>query len=478
MDEAFLDGAQASVYLVRGDDPTGQATLVGKAKVTAKAGPNGDNWQATVPVAIDDLQLFPTTYTLFTILNEQPDETATYRPAPVQSSASPAFTVAYAVSGQVGDQNGNVLSGWTVFLDLNRNGVRDAGEPARITNASGFYGFADSQIPAGTTAFDVRLVPLASDYDLPGNPVPIPQYVTGQSYTANFTAKEHSAIRGTLFDDVAASGKSVGQPGHVGATVYIDANRNGHRDPGEPVTVTGNDGGYVFSNLQPGTYHVEFTKPSGFNFTGADLCPDDKDSDANSSGVAPNVTLASGETNLTIDAGLVAIPPPPPPGNGATRTIGYWGSHLAALTAAVNAGAIDLGILAVVPSGTQDLNDATIGEAEAIMHGKIGGRSDLGQARMQLGQQLVGAFANVGFLGTTTQSKGFSATLLQDAVAALDSTNVDLIKSFIGQVDAFNNSGDSVNAPSLAQFGSADPKAAKAAANKTGSTIDPGPAFK
>jgi hypothetical protein len=169
----------------------------------------------------------------------------------------------------------------------------------------------------------------------------------------------------------------------------------------------------------------------------------------------------------------VFVETPPPPGNGATRTQGYWSTHLAALTAAVNAGCIDLGVLAVVPSGTQDLNDATIGEAMAIMHAKIGkDTTALGQARLQLAQQLIAAFANECYLGSTTESKGFSATLLEDAVAALDGTDVDLIKSFIGLVTGFNESGDAVNAPSLAQFGNADPKAAKDAANSS-----PGAAF-
>jgi hypothetical protein len=47
------------------------------------------------------------------------------------------------------DKNGNgiwdaddyVLEGWTIFIDLNNNGVLDGGEPSTVTNANGYYEF-------------------------------------------------------------------------------------------------------------------------------------------------------------------------------------------------------------------------------------------------------------------------------------------------------------------------------------------------
>jgi hypothetical protein len=41
-----------------------------------------------------------------------------------------------------------------------------------------------------------------------------------------------------------------------GATVYIDANHDGHLDPGDPTAVTDASGAYVFPKLTPGTYTV------------------------------------------------------------------------------------------------------------------------------------------------------------------------------------------------------------------------------
>lgn len=53
-----------------------------------------------------------------------------------------------------------------------------------------------------------------------------------------------------------------GDPGLQGWTVYIDGNQNGRRDPGEPSTVTDQNGDYAFTGLPPATYVVaEEPKP-------------------------------------------------------------------------------------------------------------------------------------------------------------------------------------------------------------------------
>ncbi len=78
-------------------------------------------------------------------------------------------------------------------------------------------------------------------------------------------------------------------------------------------TTTGADGAYSFNGLTPGDYQVKFITPTGFNLTAQDQGNDDtKDSDANvSTGLTPIFTLASGDNNSTIDAGLVEIPKNP-----------------------------------------------------------------------------------------------------------------------------------------------------------------------
>ena len=71
-------------------------------------------------------------------------------------------------------------------------------------------------------------------------------------------------------------------------------------------TITAADGTYLFTGLTPGVeYQVQFTKPAGTVFTGRDLGADASDSDADAtSGRSQIVVLASGETNLTVDAGV------------------------------------------------------------------------------------------------------------------------------------------------------------------------------
>ena len=73
-------------------------------------------------------------------------------------------------------------------------------------------------------------------------------------------------------------------------------------------TTTAADGSYLFNNLYPGDYQVQFTAPDGFEFTTANQGSDDElDSDADSNGLTQSVTLTSGENNLSLDAGLVQL---------------------------------------------------------------------------------------------------------------------------------------------------------------------------
>ncbi len=63
---------------------------------------------------------------------------------------------------------------------------------------------------------------------------------------------------------------------------------------------------YQFTGLTPGTYSVQFVAPGGYTFSPQNAGGDDTvDSDANTTtGITGSYTLASGENNTTIDAGL------------------------------------------------------------------------------------------------------------------------------------------------------------------------------
>ncbi|MDH3306780.1 MAG: carboxypeptidase regulatory-like domain-containing protein [Acidimicrobiia bacterium] len=121
--------------------------------------------------------------------------------------------------------------------------------------------------------------------------------------------------------------------GIVGDLVWNDLNGDGIQGATEPgvggvtvelldatsavvLTTTTNDAGiYVFANVPAGDYQVRFTAPSPWLYTAADQGSDDTvDSDAGASGLSPVFTLAAGQANTTIDAGVfqtVVLPQPP-----------------------------------------------------------------------------------------------------------------------------------------------------------------------
>ncbi len=133
--------------------------------------------------------------------------------------------------------------------------------------------------------------------------------------------------------------------GAIGDFVWNDTNMNGIQDAGElgipnvkvrlydcsdnllDSTMTDANGLYLFSDLEAGSYMVQFVLPSGFEFSPMDVGSNDAiDSDANATtGFTTCITLAAGQTDLTWDAGMF-VPPPPPPG-GCTLTIGFWKNH-------------------------------------------------------------------------------------------------------------------------------------------------------
>ncbi|RIK44349.1 MAG: hypothetical protein DCC55_02590 [Chloroflexi bacterium] len=115
------------------------------------------------------------------------------------------------------------------------------------------------------------------------------------------------------------------QVASLGDYVWEDLNRNGLQDPGEPdipnvpvtlldcatppnvldTTTTNGGGFYLFDDLNPGCYEVQFGRPSGFVFTDRNVGLNDTiDSNADpATGRSGQVTLVAGEQNLTIDAG-------------------------------------------------------------------------------------------------------------------------------------------------------------------------------
>ncbi len=109
----------------------------------------------------------------------------------------------------------------------------------------------------------------------------------------------------------------------LGSRVWFDENENNIQDENEKgiegvtvnlydindllvkTLVTDSNGNYLFTNIPPGQYYVEFVKPEGYIAVAKQIGSNiEIDSDADeTTGKTDMVTLVSGETNLTVDAG-------------------------------------------------------------------------------------------------------------------------------------------------------------------------------
>lgn len=243
-----------------------------------------------------------------------------------------------------------------LWYDTNRNGVQDTGETgvAGITvtlagaGADGVFGTADdiSRTTTTNSAGNYLFSSLAAG-----------QYrVTfGAVAGHNFTAA-NAGTNDATDSDVNASGVShtvtlaIGQSdltvdagivqretntAKLGDRLWYDTDRDGVQDTGETgvagvtvtlagagadgvfgtaddiarTTTTNSTGNYLFSNLAAGQYRVSFGAVAGYNFTTANAGGNDAtDSDVNASGVSHTVTLAIGQSDLTVDAGIAQRP--------------------------------------------------------------------------------------------------------------------------------------------------------------------------
>jgi len=114
--------------------------------------------------------------------------------------------------------------------------------------------------------------------------------------------------------------------GAIGDLVWEDINGDGYQGDFEPgvegvtvnlldstgtvmnSTVTGISGDYLFSGLAAGTYEIHFVLPEGYEFTLANAAGDALDSDADVAGRTGAISLATGEIDLTWDAGFYEAP--------------------------------------------------------------------------------------------------------------------------------------------------------------------------
>ena len=226
-----------------------------------------------------------------------------------------------------------------VWNDLNKDGVQDSGEPgiesvvvtllnsagtaigSTTTDATGFYLFTGLQPGDYAVQFPINVGNLViTGLDLGGDETldSDADMTTGKTINVTLAAGDNNLTLDAGFYNPLAS---------LGDYVWMDLNRNGQQDGGEPgiksvtvnllsstgtvigTTTTDSTGYYLFSDLQPGTYGVQFpiTLPNGSVITSVDQGLDTSDNDANiTTGKTINVTLAATEHNPTLDAGYVS----------------------------------------------------------------------------------------------------------------------------------------------------------------------------
>ncbi|AJA07027.1 conserved repeat domain protein [Sphingopyxis fribergensis] len=179
------------------------------------------------------------------------------------------------VFGEVGQGQGG-----TVYVDDNRNGVQDPGEPGIpgvivelqrpdgsvvqtvTTGPDGRYDFAD--IEAGDYVIvETQPAGYGDAAENPANRVPLTVGVGNPVTPVNFGERVGS-IAGLVYNDSNGNGqRDPNEPTIPGVTLTL----NGTDARGNPVTrtaVSGPDGGYLFTGLPGGSYSIVETQPDGY----------------------------------------------------------------------------------------------------------------------------------------------------------------------------------------------------------------------
>ena len=253
------------------------------------------------------------------------------------------------------DPGASSISG-VVFCDEDGSATESAGDtpvPGVVVTLIGIDGDSGDEVVLASTTTDADGGYTFTGLDAGEYQVDFPTAVDGKTLVAQDAGDDDTidsdagpdgrtdSIFLGINDDITDVDAGVEDPGtaSLGDRVFIDANRNGRQDAGEVglagviITLldangftvgqeeTDADGNYLFSGLDAGEYTVQFGEPNGFDFTTPNVGDDAGDSDADpTTGNAAPVTLAIGEENLTIDAGVVAENSDPTPVNDTGET--------------------------------------------------------------------------------------------------------------------------------------------------------------
>ncbi len=222
-----------------------------------------------------------------------------------------------------------------VWEDLDADGVQDPGEAGiagvtvqlrdgsgsviatATTNGAGVYSFNDLVPGDYSVAFTTPAGYQFSPANSGGDDTVDSDPSTGTGVTA--TVSLVSAVDDSSVD------AGMNRLGSIGDRVWVDIDSDGIQDVGEPglagvtvnvldavnavvgTTVTAADGSYLVSGLTPAAYTVQFVAP-GYSFTAQDSGGDDTvDSDPGPTGTTASITVSSGDSITSVDAGVEPI---------------------------------------------------------------------------------------------------------------------------------------------------------------------------
>ena len=230
-----------------------------------------------------------------------------------------------------------------VFLDTNRNGAQDTGEPgidkvkvylydskgttkldSTVTAGGGKYLFDSLTDGSYTVRFIAPTNYQSTSANVAGVPDDLDSDAGTNGFTGVYTIDTSQPVSSTARNNTTVDAGYFPSTASLGDYVFVDLNKNGIQDPtdiplaGVVVTLldannnpvasltTTATGLYSFTGLTPGVpYSVSFVAPTGYMSTSALMGGDDtRDSDVDPvTGRTRSVTLAAGENNVTLDAG-------------------------------------------------------------------------------------------------------------------------------------------------------------------------------